>query len=127
MAKRPGGNQGSGRAVGNEDPARSPMDGVTMPTGPAQPYDVEQVEEDRSRSTGWREQKPDRDIEGDYPLPEFIEKLRRLADALEKGERFEIQIAGERISVPVRASYNIEHEREDGAEEIEFQIRWSPK
>lgn len=69
--------------------------------------------------------KPDRDIEKDYPLPEFIDKLRRLADALEKGERFQIDIAGERISVPVRATYNIEHEREAGAEEIEFQIKWS--
>ncbi len=68
--------------------------------------------------------KVDRDIEKDYPLPDFIAKLRRLADALESGERFEIQIAGERISVPVRARYNIEHEREDGEEEIEFQIKW---
>ena len=71
--------------------------------------------------------KPDRDIEKTYPLPQFIEKLRRLADALEKGERFEIDIAGERISVPVRATYNIEHEREAGEEEIEFQIKWSAK
>jgi hypothetical protein len=39
-------------------------------------------------------QKPDRDIAKDYPLPEFIEKLRRLADALEQGRRFEIQLAG---------------------------------
>jgi amphi-Trp domain-containing protein len=69
--------------------------------------------------------KPDRDIEKDYPLPDFVEKLRRLADAIESGRRFEIQIAGERISVPVRARYNIEHEREDGEEEIEFQIKWS--
>ena len=69
--------------------------------------------------------KPERDIEKDYPLPQFIEKLRRLADALESGKRFEIQIAGERISVPVRAKYNIEHERGDGEEEIEFQIKWS--
>ena len=68
--------------------------------------------------------KADRDIEKDYPLPQFIEKLRRLADALESGERFEIRIAGERISVPVRAKYNIEHERGDGEEEIEFQIKW---
>jgi amphi-Trp domain-containing protein len=68
--------------------------------------------------------KPDRDIEKDYPLDEFVSKLRRLADALETGERFEIQIAGERISVPVRATYNIEHEREEGSEEIEFQIKW---
>ena len=69
--------------------------------------------------------KQQRDIEKTYPLPEFIEKLRRLADALENGERFEIQIAGERISVPVRAVYNIEHERGGGEEEIEFQIKWS--
>jgi amphi-Trp domain-containing protein len=69
--------------------------------------------------------KPDRDIEKDYPLPEFVEKLRRLADAIESGRRFEIQIAGERISVPVRATYNIEHERDEGEEEIEFQIKWS--
>ncbi len=67
--------------------------------------------------------KTDRDIE--KGLPDFIEKLRRLADALEKGERFQIRIAGERISVPVRATFNIEHERGDGEEEIEFQIKWS--
>ena len=69
--------------------------------------------------------KPDRDIEKDYPLPDFVAKLRRLADALETGQRFEIQIAGERISVPVRASFNIEHERGDDEEEIEFQIKWA--
>jgi amphi-Trp domain-containing protein len=66
-----------------------------------------------------------RDIEKDYPLPDFISKLRRLADALEAGERFEIQIAGERIYVPSRATFNIEHERGDGEEEIEFQIKWA--
>jgi len=71
--------------------------------------------------------KPNRDVEKDYPLPEFIEKLRRLADALEAGDRFEIRIAGQRVSVPVRATYNIEHERSDDEEEIEFQIKWSPK
>ena len=68
--------------------------------------------------------KPDRDIEKTYPISEFVDKLRRLADSLEAGEQFEIQIAGERIYVPKRATYNIEHEREEGAEEIEFQIKW---
>ncbi|MHA6687164.1 amphi-Trp domain-containing protein [Mesorhizobium sp. A556] len=71
--------------------------------------------------------KKDRDIEKDYPLPEFVEKLRRLADALENGDRFQIDIGGERIQVPVRAHYNIAHERGDGEEEIEFQITWSAK
>lgn len=71
--------------------------------------------------------KPARDVEKDYPLPDFIDKLRRLADALETGRRFEIQIAGERVSVPVRATYNIEHERGEEEEEIEFQIKWASK
>jgi amphi-Trp domain-containing protein len=71
--------------------------------------------------------KTDRDVEKGYPLSEFVAKLRRLADSLETGERFEIQIANERISVPARAVYNIEHERSDGSEEIEFQIKWDAK
>ena len=66
-----------------------------------------------------------RDIEKTYTTEQFVEKLRRLADCLEKGERFDIQIAGERIYVPKHAVFNIEHEREDGAEEIEFQIKWN--
>ena len=70
-------------------------------------------------------EKKDRDIEKSYSSTEFVAKLRRLADSLETGEKFEIQIAGERIYVPVRAIYNIEHEREDSEEEIEFQIKWN--
>lgn len=68
--------------------------------------------------------KTERDIEKTYSLPQFIEKLRRLADSLEQGERFAIQIAGERIYVPQHAVFNIEHERGDDEEEIEFQIKW---
>ncbi|MBV1911337.1 MAG: amphi-Trp domain-containing protein [Kangiellaceae bacterium] len=69
--------------------------------------------------------KEERDIEKTYSSSEFVAKLRRLADSLECGEKFEIQIAGERIYVPVRAKFNIEHEREGSEEEIEFQIKWS--
>ncbi len=69
--------------------------------------------------------KEERDIEKGYATSEFVSKLRRLADALESGDKFEIQIAGERIYVPVRAEFNIEHEREGAEEEIEFQIKWS--
>ena len=68
--------------------------------------------------------KKNRDIEKSYSKSEFISKLRRLADSIEKGKMFEIQIAGERIYVPVRAQFTIEHEREGGEEEIEFQIKW---
>lgn len=69
--------------------------------------------------------KKGRDIEKVYSNAEFAAKLRRLADALEAGEKFEIQIAGERVYVPVRAEYSVEHERAGGEEEIEFQVKWS--
>jgi len=69
--------------------------------------------------------KSERDIEKQYPKADFVAKLRRLADAIEDGEQFEIQIAGERIYVPVRAEFSIEHERSDDEEEIEFQVKWS--
>ena len=69
--------------------------------------------------------KADRDLEKTYPLDEFVAKLRRLADSIESNEPFEIQIGGERIYVPVRAVYNIEHERDGADEEVEFQIRWT--
>ena len=66
-----------------------------------------------------------RDIEKGYTNAEFAAKLRRLADCVESGENFEIQVAGERIYVPDRAEFSIEHEREGSTEEIEFQVRWS--
>lgn len=68
---------------------------------------------------------PQRDIEKVYSTSEFVAKLRRLADALESGSKFEIQIAGERIYVPARAEFSVEHERGDNFEEIEFQLKWS--
>ena len=68
--------------------------------------------------------KNERDIEKTYSTSQFVAKLRRFADALESGKRFRIQIAGERISVPEGAVFNIEHEREGKMEEIEFQIKW---
>lgn len=68
--------------------------------------------------------KEERDIEKIYSNKDFVAKLRRLADAIENEKKFEIQIAGERIYVPVRAEFSIEHEREGVEEEIEFQIKW---
>ena len=52
--------------------------------------------------------------------------LRRLADSLERGGSFRIQILGERIRVPRDAQLSIEHERDDDEKEIELQMRWTP-
>ena len=65
-----------------------------------------------------------RDIERDYPAKQFVAKLRRLADCIEGGARFRIQVAGERVSVPPSARINIEHERGASEEEVEFQLTW---
>jgi amphi-Trp domain-containing protein len=66
-----------------------------------------------------------RDVEKGYSKEEFVSKLRRLADSIEKGENFRISVAGEAIYVPDRAIFTIEHERNDGSHELEFQIKWT--
>ena len=68
--------------------------------------------------------KRERDVEKIYSTKQFAAKLRRLADALESGSKFAIQVSGKRIYGPAHASISVEHERSDGSEEIEFQLKW---
>lgn len=65
-----------------------------------------------------------RDLERTYTRRQFVEKLRRLADALEKERPFTIQVAGERLHIPADAVFNVEHEREGAENELEFQLLW---
>lgn len=65
-----------------------------------------------------------RDVVKNYPPKQFVEKLRRLADAIENGDRFRIQVAGQRVSVPPDAAISVEHERGGEWEEIELQLTW---
>lgn len=69
--------------------------------------------------------KKKRDFEKEYPRKQFIAKLRRLAAALETGQSFRIQIGNERLYIPEDAFVNIEHERDKGKEELEFQLKWT--
>lgn len=66
----------------------------------------------------------ERDVEKNVPKDRFIETLRRLADALEKGEAFRIQVANERLTIPKDAELSVEHEREGDTQEVELQFRW---
>ncbi len=68
--------------------------------------------------------KSQRDVEKNYTRAQFVAKLRRFADSIEGNEPFVIQVAGERIHVPARAVFNIEHERGSDGEELEFQMKW---
>jgi amphi-Trp domain-containing protein len=66
-----------------------------------------------------------RDLTRTYTRGQFAAKLRRLADALESGAPFTIQVAGERLHIPAAVTFNIEHERaRSGDEELEFQLLW---
>lgn len=66
----------------------------------------------------------DRDVERDCSVEDFVGTLRRLADALEAKEPFRIQVVNKRFTVPGDAQLSIEHEAEDGEEELELQLRW---
>jgi amphi-Trp domain-containing protein len=69
--------------------------------------------------------KTNRDVEKGYSVKQTVAKLRRLADCLESGKPFTIQVAGERIRVPATANFTVEHEREGADEELEFQFTWT--
>ncbi|HYN83720.1 MAG TPA: amphi-Trp domain-containing protein [Pyrinomonadaceae bacterium] len=66
----------------------------------------------------------EKDVEKSYATKDVVAKLRRLADALEEGKTFEIQIAGERIYVPPYASVEFEYQRGDDEEEVEIELKW---
>ena len=65
------------------------------------------------------------EVEKSYSNKQAVAKLRRLADALEQGIPFEIQIAGERIYVPPHAIVEFEYNRgESGEQEMEIEVKW---
>ena len=66
-----------------------------------------------------------RDLTRTYSRAQFAAKLRRLADSIESGKSFKIQVAGEELRIPADATFNIEHERAGGEEELEFQLLWT--
>ncbi len=72
-----------------------------------------------------RRRRTPRDLERVYSPRQFAAKLRRLADAVESGRPFTIQVAGEVLRIPAGATFDVEHERAaDGREELAFQLRW---
>jgi amphi-Trp domain-containing protein len=66
-----------------------------------------------------------RDLVRTYTRSQFAAKLRRLADSIEAGNAFTIQVAGERLRIPADVTFNIEHERLGSEEELEFQLIWA--
>jgi len=67
----------------------------------------------------------DRDIEKDVPKSQFDDTLRRLADSIEAGESFRVQVQNARFTVPADASIVIEHERDGDSEEFALELQWT--
>ncbi|MEM7337930.1 MAG: amphi-Trp domain-containing protein [Actinomycetota bacterium] len=69
----------------------------------------------------------ERDVEKDVPVSQFVDTLRRLADAFEAGESFRVQVQNKRFTVPADARIVIEHEVEDGNEEFALELQWETR
>lgn len=67
----------------------------------------------------------ERDVERDCTPANFVATLRRVADAIEAGEPFRIQVVNQRFTVPAGAQLSIEHEADGESHELELQLRWS--
>ena len=69
----------------------------------------------------------ERDVEKNVPVAQFVDTLRRLADALEAGESFRVQVQNRRFTVPADATIVIEHEVEGGNEEFAMELQWAAR
>jgi amphi-Trp domain-containing protein len=67
------------------------------------------------------------EVEKGYSNKQTAEKLRRLAESIEQGKAFEIQVGGQRIHVPADAEIDFEYERIDDVHELEVEIKWKSK
>ncbi len=65
-----------------------------------------------------------RDVTKVYGAKAFAKKLKRLAKALEAGKSATFQVAGKKVRIPAHAEISVEHEKEKGRQELEFQLRW---
>lgn len=67
------------------------------------------------------------EVEKGYSNKQTAEKLRRLAEAIEQGKAFEIQVSGQRVYVPADAEIDFEYERVENVHELEVEIKWISK
>lgn len=64
------------------------------------------------------------DVERAYSSKETADKLRRIADAIEQGRSFRIQVAGNRLRVPTDGEVQIELQSDGDKGEVEIEIKW---
>ena len=66
------------------------------------------------------------DVERSYTPAQTAEKLRRIADAIEEGRSFRIQVDGNRLRIPTDGEFQIEMQADgEGKGEIEIELKWN--
>ena len=66
------------------------------------------------------------DVERSYTPAQTAEKLRRIANAIEEGRSFRIQVDGNRLRIPTDGDFQIEMQADgDGNGEIEIELKWN--
>ena len=64
------------------------------------------------------------DVERSYTPEQTADKLRRIADAIEDGKSFRIQVGGNQLRIPTDGKIEIEINRDGNRDEIEIDIKW---
>ena len=67
----------------------------------------------------------DRDETKSKTEESFVALLRRVANSVEAGKGFEMQVKNERVWVPENAKCSVEHEKKGSKNEIELQLKWT--
>jgi amphi-Trp domain-containing protein len=68
---------------------------------------------------------PERDVQRTFSNAEFAAALRELADCIEQGRPYELEVDGETVYAPPDALLSVEYEFEEGEAELEFQLYWT--
>ncbi len=67
----------------------------------------------------------DRDVTKSKTEASFVALLRRVADAVEAGKKFQVQVKGKKLWIPETAMVSVEHEQEGNENELELQFKWT--
>ncbi len=69
-------------------------------------------------------EKQEVEVEKSYSKQAIANKLKRIAQALENDESFEMQIAHNRFTVSKNVEIEFEYEHEEGEHELEIEFKW---
>ncbi len=68
----------------------------------------------------------DHETEVTQDVTSFVAELRRLADALESGSAYTIDLDGDLVTIPMNAMLSVAHEEDDESDEADTEKQSEP-